>query len=78
MHLSYHCYSQDGQPAIFEGLRTRISVLKPGFAADFDMEVVAPRARGRFLFRLTLVQEGVRWLDEAPQNLFDDRWIEVD
>jgi len=77
IHLSYHCYSENGQAVIFDGLRTRISVLKPGFTADSDMELVAPCAHGRFLFRVTLVQEGVRWFDESPQSLLNDHWIEV-
>ncbi len=77
VRLAYHCYSEEGQPVVFDGLRTALPVLKPGGAAEADMDLEAPSTEGRFLFRLTLVQEWVRWFDEAPQKLFADRWIEV-
>jgi hypothetical protein len=41
------------------------------------MQIAAPAAGGRFLFRLTLVQEWVRWFDQPPQGLFVDEWVEV-
>jgi hypothetical protein len=63
--------------AVFDGLRTRIPVAKPGFAVNTSMDLEAPAAQGRFRFRLTLVQEGVRWFDEIPEGAFEDWWIDV-
>ena len=77
VRLSYHCYSEDRQTAIFDGRRTSLSVLRPGSVAEVDMDLEAPGSVGRFLFRLTLVQESVRWFDEAPEKLFAEQWIEV-
>src|ERR1700691_2340634 len=77
IHLSYHCYSLNGELIVFDGLRTRIPVAKPGLAVNISMDLEAPAAQGRCRFRLTLVQEGVRWFDEIPEGPFEDCWIEV-
>ena len=77
VHLAYHCYSENQDCLVFDGPRTRLHAVKPGIVAELDMNLQAPAAEGRFLFRLTLVQEGVRWFDAAPQNLFADQWIRV-
>ena len=36
------------------------------------MSVVAPAAAGRYVLRLTLVQEGVAWLDDGRSGVFGD------
>jgi hypothetical protein len=77
IHLSYHCYTANQELVVFDGIRTRILVSKPGFAVNLKMDLEAPAAQGRFRFRLTLVQEGIRWLDETPLKLFADCWIDV-
>src|SRR5580704_2186368 len=78
VHLPYHCYSETRECVVFDGRRTRLHAVKPGAVAELDMDLEAPAASaGRFLFRVTLVQEGVRWFDAAPQNLFADQWIRV-
>lgn len=77
VHLSYHCYSATLQLITWDGLRSRLPYLKAGSVVDASMQIAAPFAEGRFLFRLTLVQEGVRWFDESSQNVFADKWIAV-
>ena len=77
VHFAYHCYSEQRECVVFDGRRTRLPAVKTGRMAEFDMEIEAPAAGGCFLFRLTLVQEGVRWFDAVPQNLFADQWIQV-
>jgi len=77
VHLSYHCYSETRQLITFDGLRTELPTAKAGSVADVNMQIAAPAAGGRFLFRLTLVQEWVRWFDQPPQGLFVDEWAEV-
>jgi SAM-dependent methyltransferase len=77
IHLSYHCYSDALQLVTFDGLRTVIPTLKAGFRQEIEMQLSAPSSEGRFLFRLTLVQEEVMWFDVPPQNLFVEKWVEV-
>jgi SAM-dependent methyltransferase len=78
VHLSYHCLGLNGEPVVFDGMRTRIPVaIRPGASADLSMDLEAPQTNGTYLFRLTLVQEFVRWFDMPPENLFADRAIRV-
>jgi hypothetical protein len=77
VHLAYHCYSESLECVVFDGARTRLHAVKAGGTAELEMELEAPPAAGRFLFRLTLVQEGVRWFDDASESLFADAWIQV-
>jgi glycosyltransferase involved in cell wall biosynthesis len=51
--------------------------LNPGKARQFTVRLVAPRKAGRFRLRMTLLQEGWRWLDELEPRVFADRWITV-
>ena len=77
IRLGYHCYRGGLDLVLFEGERTALPPLKPGAAAELDMDLLAPCVEGRVLFRLTLVQEGVQWFDEEPLHLFWDTWISV-
>jgi hypothetical protein len=77
VHLSYHCYSEIGQTVAFEGMRTRIPTVRVGASEEIEMQLAVPSLPGRYLFRITLVQEWVAWFDEPPQNLLVERWLEV-
>ena len=77
VNLAWHCYAESGECLVFDGRRTALQAVKPGAVAELEMDLDAPPSAGRFRFRLTLVQEGVRWFDTAPQNLFADLWIPV-
>jgi 2-polyprenyl-3-methyl-5-hydroxy-6-metoxy-1,4-benzoquinol methylase len=77
VHLSYHCYAEDRKTLVFDGLRTPLPVSRPGSTVEVDMQLASPARTGRFLFRLTLVQEYVAWFDVAPQTLAVDEWIDV-
>jgi 2-polyprenyl-3-methyl-5-hydroxy-6-metoxy-1,4-benzoquinol methylase len=77
VYLSYHCYSEAQELVLFEGARTRMPTVRAGSTEEIEMHVLAPSVAGRFLFRLTLVQEWVMWLDQPPQNLFVEGWLEV-
>jgi 2-polyprenyl-3-methyl-5-hydroxy-6-metoxy-1,4-benzoquinol methylase len=77
VHLSYHCYSETRQIVAFEGRRTRIPTVRVGSAEEIEMQLAAPSLLGRYLFRITLVQEWVAWFDEPPQNLLVERWLQV-
>jgi hypothetical protein len=75
--LAYHCYADDPRLTVFEGRRTELPVIGPGAAVELDMELQAPSGEGKLLFRLALVQEGVRWFDARPLRLYQDVWIEA-
>jgi 2-polyprenyl-3-methyl-5-hydroxy-6-metoxy-1,4-benzoquinol methylase len=77
VHLSYHCYSETRQAVAFEGMRTKIPTVRAGSAEEIEMQLAAPLLPGKYLFRITLVQEWVAWFDEPPQNLLLERWLEV-
>jgi hypothetical protein len=62
--LSYHWLAQDGSVACFEGVRTELfPPLPSGGVHAYDVHVTPPSAPGRYTLRVTLVQEGVVWLD---------------
>ena len=69
-NLSYRWFDSAGMPIAEDGVRTPLPrPLAPGETADGSMRVVAPRAPGRYLLRLSLVQEGVAWFDDIdPDN----------
>jgi hypothetical protein len=49
----------------------------PRAAEGFAVRIKAPSAPGRYLLRITLVQEGWRWLDTAPTPPFADTPVNV-
>ncbi len=79
VHISSHWMSGDGQRVVlFDGLRTSIRPpLAPGATRHFAAQVEAPSAPGLYVLRMTLVQEGVQWLDGDPVNVFCDATIAV-
>jgi hypothetical protein len=44
---------------------------------DFSVEVVAPADPGRFILRITLVQEDLRWLDRTATPVFADQTVVI-
>ena len=77
VHLCYHWLDPINQKAIvFEGERTRLYPALPGYGSEkYGVSIQAPWQRGEYLLRITLVQEGVRWFDSPPANLWIDRWV---
>ncbi|MBY4870418.1 sulfotransferase family protein [Burkholderia anthina] len=74
VHASYHWLDRTrSQVVVFDGERTRLKAsMMPGDAQDLLVSVVAPAAAGRYVLRLTLVQEGVAWLDDGRSGVFGD------
>jgi hypothetical protein len=65
VHLTYRWLDPDTQAHLIgEGAR---SVLKPPLASGerraYNVHTIAPERPGRYLLRVTLVQEGVMWMD---------------
>jgi len=65
VHLSYHWLDGHScQPIVFEGQRTALfPPVSPGSNAACQMLIMTPPIAGQFILRVTLVQEGVLWLD---------------
>jgi SAM-dependent methyltransferase len=73
VHLAYHWLKTSGQCLIFEGERSRITPDARSSGSDiYEMRVTAPEVPGRYLLRITLVQERIRWLDQAPYHVYCD------
>jgi hypothetical protein len=78
VHMSYHWIRDDGQIVVFEGVRTRLLPhLEPRSSRSFAATVVSPALPGRYVLRLTLVQEMVQWFDAPSIAVMADSFIEV-
>jgi hypothetical protein len=65
VNLSYH-WVRDGRSVVFDGLRTPLGgPLDGGCGRTVRQRFVAPARPGRYDLVITLVQEGVAWLDQA-------------
>ncbi|MFL6584189.1 MAG: hypothetical protein ACJ8KU_06695 [Chthoniobacterales bacterium] len=79
VNLSYHWFDRRSREAVvFDGMRTPVL---PGIAAGgtgmFRLFVIAPSAPAEYLLRITLVQEGARWLDQSGSPTVQDFFISV-
>ncbi|WP_404604982.1 sulfotransferase family 2 domain-containing protein [Caballeronia udeis] len=74
VNISYHWIeASNGSIAIFDGERTKISPgLSPGEKEEFSVLVESPIKAGRYVLRVTMVQEGVAWFDEGESPVFSD------
>jgi hypothetical protein len=72
VHVSYHWIEAEGsQVVVFDGERTRLHAsLMPGEEREMQALTVAPPVAGRYVLRLTLVQEGIAWLDGGDSSAF--------
>lgn len=79
VHFSYHWLDGTGeQVVVFDGERTRLPMsLMPGDERQMQASVVAPASPGRYMLRLTLVQEGIAWLDGSGSTAFCDAVVTV-
>jgi hypothetical protein len=80
VRISYHWISQpSGKTAVFEGKRTPLRTpVDAGECRRYVAHVAAPSLPGSYLLRLTLVQEGHRWLDQQAAPVLSDvnLWVE--
>jgi 2-polyprenyl-3-methyl-5-hydroxy-6-metoxy-1,4-benzoquinol methylase len=73
VHLAYHWLKTSGHYLIFEGERSRITPdMRSGGSDIYEMGVTAPDVPGNYVLRITLVQERIRWLDQAPYRVYCD------
>jgi 2-polyprenyl-3-methyl-5-hydroxy-6-metoxy-1,4-benzoquinol methylase len=66
VYLSYHWLREKtGEVVVWDGERSPL--LPPcESTGSYPLRVVAPPSGGRYVLRVTLVQEGVRWFDQGP------------
>jgi len=69
-NLGYRWFDADGRLVDAEGLRTPLPrPLGPGETVDGSIRVAAPGTPGRYVLRLSVVQEGIAWYDDIdPDN----------
>jgi hypothetical protein len=79
VNISYHWIdASDGAVAVFDGERTAISPGLPvGDKRQFQAKIMEPDNAGRYVLRMTMVQEGVAWFDDAESSVFADHEIAV-
>jgi SAM-dependent methyltransferase/uncharacterized protein YbaR (Trm112 family) len=68
--LSYHWRNHDGEMQVADGLRTALLIDLPrGRRLTQPMRVTAPETPGRYQLEITLVHEGVVWLDGDSKTI---------
>lgn len=66
VYLSYHWTATNGDLIIFDGIRTKLMKpeLSPGDFVEQQTSIKSPSVPGKYRLVLTMVQEGVCWLEE--------------
>ena len=90
VHISYHwMQEQTHNFLVFDGERTKllpsletspISIKKSSSSAGkgtYKAKIKSLTEQGSYILRVTLVQEGICWLDQAPTYLMQDLSIEI-
>lgn len=79
IHISYHWLDAKDDTIIqFDGERSRIEPsLLPFNHKEYKLKVISPKKEGKYKLRITLVQEGITWLDELNSCLLEDVIINV-
>jgi hypothetical protein len=69
IHLSYHWMSEDGEPLVWEGVRTPLpSDVASGDSLIVRIFVHSPEVPGNYYWNPAAVQEGVRWIPDASHS----------
>ena len=79
VHLSYHWFDAQGKEClIFDGRRTQFTNRFGDSRAETTRWWFSLRpSRGRYLLRVTLVQEQVQWFDSGEAHAACDTWVLV-
>jgi hypothetical protein len=75
---SYHWLDQTGKVLIYEGIRSRLpQAIEPATRKQVPISVIAPTVAGQYILEVTLVHEGVAWMeDDGLTNLRLDLIVE--
>jgi hypothetical protein len=69
VHLSYHWTRPDGEPVIWDGVRTPLPRdVAPGERIRVRLLVTCPEEAGEYVWIPAVVQEGVDWLAEEATD----------
>jgi hypothetical protein len=79
VHVAYHWLDVGRtRVEVFDGERTRLlTPLMPSEEQEMQAHVVAPSVSGRYVLRVTLVQEGIAWLDDGNSTAFCDVEVKI-
>ena len=78
MHLSYHWLDHYRQAVLYDGHRTAIIPgIAPGESGRINAFIVAPNKAGQYLLQITMVQENVRWLENADPSIAQEFSVTV-
>lgn len=79
INLAYHWIeSATYGIVVFDGERTALMPeISPGMGEEFRMFIVAPVKPGKHLLRITMVQERIRWFDDAQSPTTRDFAVEI-
>jgi ubiquinone/menaquinone biosynthesis C-methylase UbiE len=70
LHISYHWLDSKGNYILWDGERTAFPiVIKPGRSVTLPLKIKTPASPGYHILQLSLVHEGVRWIDERVYNI---------
>jgi hypothetical protein len=78
MYLSYHWLDPDRRAVLYEGYRTAIIPgIAPGESASINAFIFAPNKAGQYLLQVSVVQENVRWLEDADPSIAQEFSVTV-
>jgi len=69
VYISYHWLDQNGEPVVFDGIRTPIQPpIPPMSMRDVSVEIITPHDGGEYILQITLVQEFQFWFEQILPN----------
>jgi hypothetical protein len=73
INFGYHWLDETGQnPVVFDGIRTGLPQgLQAGAQIELQAKIQAPDTPGKYILRLTLVQETVAWFENKGMKPLD-------
>jgi hypothetical protein len=72
VNLSYHWIDDKGEVVVYDGVRTSLGrPVLPGDELVLSARIHGPAQAGRFLLRLTLVQEWIAWFEQRGVETLD-------
>lgn len=79
VYIAYHWMDKNASAiVVFDGQRTPlIPALRPSATERYEATVRSPERAGKYVLRVTLLQEHVRWFEEPPTMLANDLLIAV-
>lgn len=70
--LSYNIYDENGENILYEGIRTEIGTdILSGQTRNMKMKFNVPYDSGKYILRISMIQEGVAWFDLVNGGYLD-------